>query len=45
MDSPPLLVADALVLAKYADATLVVVAMGKTRTKQLEQAMESLGSV
>lgn len=45
MDSPPLLVADTLVLAKYADATLVVVAMGKTRTKQLEQAMESLGRV
>ncbi len=41
VDSPPVLpVTDALVLSKYADATLVVVAAGQTRRGELQRAAE-----
>ena len=42
IDSPPLLVADALVLSNYADAILLVVAAGETKARQLEQSLEQL---
>jgi succinoglycan biosynthesis transport protein ExoP len=41
VDSPPVLpVTDALVLSKYADATLLVVAAGQTRRGELQRAAE-----
>ena len=45
IDSPPLLVADALVLSSYADAILLVVAAGETKARQLEGALEQLSQV
>ena len=41
VDSPPVLpVTDALVLSKYADGTLLVVAAGQTRRGELQRAAE-----
>ena len=41
MDSPPVLpVTDAMVLSKYADATLLVVAAGQTKRAELQRAAE-----
>jgi tyrosine-protein kinase len=45
IDSPPLLVADALVLSGHADAILLVVAAGQTKTRQVKQALEQLSRV
>jgi polysaccharide biosynthesis transport protein len=45
IDSPPLLVADALVLARYADVVLLVVAAGETKKGQLVRATELLSQV
>jgi capsular exopolysaccharide synthesis family protein len=46
VDSPPLLpVTDALILAQAADTTLLVVAAGQTRGKNLRRAMEALSLV
>lgn len=43
-DSPPILAyADALYLAQYADAVLMVVRSGKTQENDLREALESLG--
>ncbi|HXY44528.1 MAG TPA: polysaccharide biosynthesis tyrosine autokinase [Acidimicrobiales bacterium] len=43
VDSPPLLpVADALALGQVTDATVVVTAFGRTRKRQLRQALETL---
>lgn len=43
IDSPSLLVSDALVLSTYADALLLVVAAGKTKQKQMQRALQLLG--
>ena len=44
LDSPPLLaVTDARLLADQADATVVVVERGKTRSEAFQRACESLG--
>ena len=41
MDSPPVLpVTDAMVLSKYADGTLLVVAAGQTKRAELQRAAE-----
>jgi capsular exopolysaccharide synthesis family protein len=46
IDSPPLLpVTDALILAQAVDTTLLVVAAGQTRGKNLRRAMEALSLV
>jgi Mrp family chromosome partitioning ATPase len=45
IDSPPLPVADALVLASYADAIVLIVAAGETKTRQVEWATELLRHV
>jgi capsular exopolysaccharide synthesis family protein len=43
LDSPPLLpVTDAVILAEMADATLLVIAAGETKRKQVEEAAEML---
>ncbi len=42
IDSPSLLVSDALVLSTYADALLLVTAAGETNQKQMERALQSL---
>jgi capsular exopolysaccharide synthesis family protein len=45
-DSPPVLpVSDALVLASRCDATVVVVAYGRTRRRELTTALESLATI
>jgi len=43
IDSPSLLVSDALVLSTYADALLLVAAAGETKQKQMERALQLLG--
>jgi capsular exopolysaccharide synthesis family protein len=43
IDSPSLLVSDALVLSTYADALLLVVAAGETKQKQMQRALQLLG--
>jgi succinoglycan biosynthesis transport protein ExoP len=43
IDSPPLMVSDALVLSSYADALLLVVAAGETKKKSVQQALQQLG--
>jgi len=46
VDSPPLLpVTDAVILARAADATLLVIAAGETKRSQVEQAAEKLAQV
>ena len=46
IDSPPVLpVTDAVVLAKQADATLMVVAVGQTRRADMQRATEKLAQV
>jgi capsular exopolysaccharide synthesis family protein len=46
LDSPPLLpVTDAVILARGADATLLVIAAGETKRSQVEQAAEMLAQV
>jgi capsular exopolysaccharide synthesis family protein len=46
LDSPPLLpVTDAVILAREADATLLVVAAGETKRSQIEEAAEMLAQV
>jgi capsular exopolysaccharide synthesis family protein len=46
LDCPPLLpVSDSLILARYADATLVVVSEGKTSRRNLARALELLRQV
>jgi capsular exopolysaccharide synthesis family protein len=46
IDSPPLLpVTDAVILARMADATLLVVAAGETKRNQVEEASEMLAQV
>jgi polysaccharide biosynthesis transport protein len=46
VDSPPLLpVTDAVILARGADATLLVIAAGETKRSQVEQAAEMLAQV
>ena len=46
IDSPPLLaVADSLVLARLADATLVVVAVGRRRKRELRRSLQLLDTV
>ena len=46
LDSPPLLpVTDAVILARAADATLLVIAAGETKRSQVEQAAEMLAQV
>jgi polysaccharide biosynthesis transport protein len=46
VDSPPALpVTDAMVLSKYADGTLLVVAAGQTRRTELQRAAEKLAQV
>jgi capsular exopolysaccharide synthesis family protein len=42
IDSPSLLVADALVLSTYADALLLVAAAGETSQKQMQRALQLL---
>jgi capsular exopolysaccharide synthesis family protein len=43
IDSPPLLVSDALVLSTYADALLLVAAAGETNQKEMRRALQLLG--
>jgi capsular exopolysaccharide synthesis family protein len=43
IDSPSLLVSDALVLSTYADALLLVAAAGETSQKQMQRALQLLG--
>jgi len=43
IDSPSLLVSDALVLSTYADALLLVAAAGETNQKQMQRALQLLG--
>jgi receptor protein-tyrosine kinase len=43
IDSPSLLVSDALVLSTYADALLLVAAGGETNQKQMQRALQLLG--
>jgi capsular exopolysaccharide synthesis family protein len=43
IDSPSLLVSDALVLSTYADALLLVAAAGETTQKQMQRALQLLG--
>lgn len=46
VDSPPLLpVTDAVILARGADATLLIIAAGETKRSQVEQAAEMLAQV
>ncbi len=46
LDSPPVVpVTDPLVIARMADAVVLVVSMGDTRRRDLEEAMERLGQV
>ncbi len=46
IDSPPVLpVTDAAILSRYADATLMLVAAGRTRPADLRRATEKLGQV
>jgi Mrp family chromosome partitioning ATPase/capsular polysaccharide biosynthesis protein len=43
IDSPSLLVSDALVLSTYADSLLLVAAAGETKQKQMHRALQLLG--
>jgi receptor protein-tyrosine kinase len=46
LDSPPLLpVTDAVILARVADATLLVIAAGETKRSQVAEAAEMLAQV
>jgi len=46
LDSPPLLpVTDAVIMARMADATLLVIAAGETKRSQVEEAAEMLAQV
>ena len=42
IDTPPLLLSDAVVLSNYADAVLLVVAVGESKSKDVQQALALL---